>query len=306
VISRARGVVELVAAALLFGLMAYLAKQTTHALDGAQTAFVRFLIGAVIVAGHFALRRERPQVVRRDLLFMRGFFGGSAVLLYFASLRRLPVGTATLLNYTAPVFSATFAAIFLGEVLPRLRVLAMAVAGCGVALVVVGQGRALGGAYGWQLVGLASAVLAGMAITSIRAARRTDGAWEVFGAFCLVGALVTAPFAIAGWQPPGARLWLLLGAVGCVAAAGQMLMTHALAAVDAASASAGVIGQLTVVTAMALGHFLDGEPFTPMSFLGACLTLLGVAAASAVGHGQRLPADGWGGRVDAREVPGHR
>jgi len=295
VITRARGVVELVAAALLFGMMAYLAKQTTRTLDGAQTAFVRFVIGLIIVVAHFAMRRQRPLVVRRDLLFMRGFFGGAAVLLYFASLRKLPVGTATLLNYTAPIFSATFAAIFLGEVLPRLRVISMAVAGCGVTLVIVGQGRALGGDYQWQLLGLLSAVLSGMAVTSIRAARRTDGAWEVFGAFCLIGAVVTAPFAVASWHPPDPRMWLLLGAVGTLAAAAQVLMTHALVAVDAASA--GIIGQLTVVTAMILGHFLDGEPFTPVSLVGAGLTLLGVAAASAVGHGERLPSEVGGARV---------
>jgi drug/metabolite transporter (DMT)-like permease len=304
VISRPRGVVELVAAALLFGVMAFLAKRTTHALDGAQTAFVRFLIGLAIVATHFAVRRQRPVVVRRDLLFMRGFFGGTAVLLYFSSLHELPVGTATLLNYTAPIFSATFAAIFLGEALPRLRVIAMAVAASGVTLVVLGQGRALGGAYGWQALGLLSAVFSGIAITSIRAARRTDGAWEVFGAFCFIGALVTAPFALARWHAPSAELWLLLGAVGSLAAVAQVLMTHALVAVDAASA--GIVGQLTVVTALVLGHANDGEPFTPMSFIGACLTLVGVAAASAFRHGERLPSEGGGARVGTREMPGDR
>jgi drug/metabolite transporter (DMT)-like permease len=295
---------ELLAAALLFGAMAYLAKQTTRGLDGAQTAFVRFAIGLAIVAGRFVARRERPAIVRRDLLFMRGFFGGTAVLVYFETMKRLPVGTATLLNYTAPVFSATFAAIFLGEALPRLRVLAMGVAGCGVALVVVGQGRALGGAYLWQAAGLLSAVLAGIAVTSIRAARRTDGAWEVFGAFCLIGLLCTGPFAAAGWRPPDAGMWALLAAVGVVAAAAQMLMTHALGAVDAATA--GIVGQLTVVTAMVLGVALDGEPFTAMSLAGAALTLAGVAAASAIGTVARLPSGAGGGRVDGREVPGHR
>ena len=303
-ISRGRGVLELAAAALLFGLMAYLAKQATRGLDGAQTAFVRFAVGLAIVAGHFVARRERPRVVRRDLLFVRGFFGGTAVLLYFESMQRLPVGTATLLNYTAPIFTATFAAIFLGEALPRLRVLAMVVAGCGVTLVVVGQGRALGGAYGWQAVGLLSAVFSGVAVTSIRAARRTDGAWEVFGAFCLLGLACTAPFAAVGWIAPDARLWALLLAVGVVSAAAQVLMTHALGAVDAATA--GIVGQLTVVVAMLLGHLLDGEPFTPMSMAGAALTLVGVAAASAIGTGQRLPSGRREVTVGAGEMPGHR
>jgi drug/metabolite transporter (DMT)-like permease len=285
-ISRARGVAELVLAALLFGVMAYLAKQATRSLDGAQAAFVRFAIGLVVVTAHFAIRRRRPVIVRRDLLFMRGFFGGVAVLLYFVTISHLPVGTATLLNYTAPIFTATFAALFLGESIPRLRALAMMVATAGVALVVVGQGRALGGAYTWQALGLLSAVFSGVAVTSIRAARRTDGAWEVFGAFCLFGLLCTAPLALAGWRTPTPTLWALLAGVGVVAAAGQVLMTHALAAVEAASA--GIISQLTVVTAMGLGTVLDGEPFTPVSLVGAALTLAGVAAASALPGFMRL------------------
>lgn len=285
-ISRARGIAELALAALTFGLMAFLAKQTTRSLDGAQAAFVRFDIGLLLVMAHFAARRTRPVIVRRDLLFLRGSFGGFAVLLYFVTISHLPVGTATLLNYTAPIFSATFAAIFLGESLPRARVLAMMVATTGVVLVVMGQGRALGGAYLWQALGLLSAVCSGVAVTSIRAARRTDGAWEVFGAFCLFGMVCTAPFAIAAWRTPTPALWLLLAGVGVVAAVGQVLMTHALAAVDAATA--GIISQLTVVTAMTLGVAFDGETFMPLSLVGASLTLVGVATASGVGGAMRL------------------
>jgi drug/metabolite transporter (DMT)-like permease len=239
-----------------------------------------------VCVAHFAARGERPRFVRKDLLFVRGFFGGVAVLLYFTCIEKLPVGTATLLNYTAPVFTATFAAIFLGEALPRLRLLAMVLAGAGVTLVVLGQGRALGGAYGWQLVGLLSAVCSGVAVTAIRAARRTDGAWEIFTAIGVLGMVCTGPLALAGWRAPSPTMWILLVAVGLSAAAAQLLMTHALGAVDAASA--GIIGQLTVVTAMLLGGVLDGEPFTGLSIVGATLTIVGVAAATAVNGAMRL------------------
>src|SRR5262249_43230217 len=186
--------------------------------------------------------------------------GGIAVLLYFLSIGHLPVGTATLLNYTAPIFSATFAALILHEMLPPARVVAMLLACVGVALVVYGQGRVLGGEYFWQACGLVSAVVSGAAITSIRAARRSDGAWEVFLAFCVVGTICTAPFALHAWKSPPPAQWGLLLVVGLLASLGQMLMTDALAHVDAASA--GIVSQLTVVTALVLGHALDGEPFS--------------------------------------------
>lgn len=276
-ITRSRGLAELFAAAVTFGVMAYAAKHATAVVDGAQVAFVRFGIGASIV---LAVRGGRLRVVRRDLLFLRGLFGGVAVLLFFLAIGHLPVGTATLYNYTAPVFSTTFAALFLHEALPAANVLALLMTGAGVALVVVGQGRALGGAYLWQALGLLSAVVSGAAVTAIRAARRTDGAWEVLGAFCLVGMLCTAPFALPMWRWPGPAAWLLIVVVGLLAATGQLLMTHALIAVEASTA--GIVSQLTVVTALGLGSVIDGEPFTALSAVGAALTLAGISLISLI------------------------
>ena len=126
-LTRERGLTLLVFSSLIFGVMAYTAKQATRRIDGAQVAFVRFAVGAVLVALQAAVRGTSLRPVRLGPLFLRGFFGGIAVLLYFLSIAALPSGTATLLNYTAPVFTATFAAIFLGEALPRLRVVAMGV-----------------------------------------------------------------------------------------------------------------------------------------------------------------------------------
>jgi drug/metabolite transporter (DMT)-like permease len=279
VISRTRGVVELVGASLLFGLMAYLAKRAAAGLDAAQVAFVRFAIGSAVVAGHAVLGGRLLRPVRHDLLLLRGVLGGVAVLLYFLAIAHLPVGTATLLNYTGPIFATLFAAVFLGEAVPPARLFALALASVGITLVVYGQGRALGGGYTWLGVGLASAVCSGGAVTAVRAARKTDGAWEVFGAFCVGGLLCTAPFALHGWKPPTASLWVFLLLVGLLAAGAQLLMTHALVAVEAATA--GVIAQLAVVVATALGTVLDADPLTAVALFGAALTLIGVSLVSA-------------------------
>ena len=277
-VTRARGLAELVVSSLLFGVMAYLAKRATRRLDGAQVALVRFAVGGAMVLAQAAARRAPLRPVRWDFLFLRGFFGGVAVLLYFLSIAALPVGTATLLNYTAPVFSAVFAGVFLRERLPGLLFAAFGVAAVGVALVVSGQGKALGGGYGWQAVALASAVCSGAAVTSIRAARRTDGPWEVFAFFCLLGVVATAPLALARWRAPTGDEWLLLVAVGLVAVVAQVLMTHALGGVEAATS--GIIAQITVIMSLLLGHFLDGEPLGRLAAGGAALTLVGVSWAA--------------------------
>jgi drug/metabolite transporter (DMT)-like permease len=260
--------------------MAYAAKHATRRLGGSQAAFVRFAIGLAAILSQAAVRRVWLRPVRYDLIFLRGLFGGIAVLLYFLSIAHLPVGTATLLNYTAPVFTALFAAVFIRERPPAVGLTALGIAGAGVVMVVYGQGKALGGGYGWQAVALLSAVTSGAAVTSIRAARRTDGPWEVFTGFCLIGLLCTAPGALAGWQAPTGREWALLAAVGGLSVIAQVLMTHALGAVEAATA--GILSQLTVVLTLAIGHYADGEPLTLLSLVGAALTLLGVSLAARI------------------------
>jgi len=71
---------------------------------------------------------------------------------------------------------------------------------------------------------------------------------------------------------------LMVAAVQGHAAIAQLLMTHALAAVSAAIA--GIVSQLTVVMAFALGFALNGDPISSLSLVGAIMTLTGVTVAA--------------------------
>ena len=289
--SRLSGAALLALAAVLFGLMAFGAKRVSAHLPGAQIAFLRFVIGLVAtgIAGTTVIRL-RPVGWRS--LFLRGFFGGLAVLLFFTSIEKLPVGTATLLTYTAPIFTTIDAAIFLGERVTRATMAALALTMFGVVLVVAGhaapgQLHLLGSVGRWELCAIGSAALSGAAITAVRLARRTDGPWEIFGAFCVFGTLATAPFAISVWRWPSATDWALVLFVGLSAVAAQVMFTRALR--DVRAATAGVISQLTPVTALALGVALLGEPLGPLALVGSALTLFGVAWAARVEG--RAPAE---------------
>lgn len=268
----------LVVSAILFGFMAFLAKLATARLPGPEVAFLRFSVGLAGVAlASMTFVRLRP--VNARSLFLRGLFGGLAVLLFFTAIEKLPVGTATLLNYTAPVFTAIDAWIFLGEAVSAATIGSLVLTLLGVTLVV--QGGAQPGRFGfgvWELCGLASAVLSGAAVTAVRAARRTDGAWEIFAAFCLFGTMATAPFALRGWVDPTPREWWLMIAVGVVALVAQVLFGQAMRHVRAATA--GVVMQLTPVTALALGVALHKDPLGPLAIAGSVLTLGGVSWAA--------------------------
>lgn len=275
---RTSALLLLVAASLLFAAMATVAKRTAARLSGAEVAFVRFVVGlaSVAVVG-VTVVRLRP--VGWGVLAVRGLAGGLAVLFYFLGIAHLPVGTAVLLNYTAPVYTAIFAALFLRERVPRVTAWALALTLVGVALVVEGGGHGHTGAFGrWELCGLASAVLSGLAVTAVRAARTTDGPWEIFGAFCVGGTLVTAPQALAGWVAPTAAEWGLLIVVGLLSVAAQVLYTIGLREVEAALS--GVISQLTPLGALALGAAFFHDRFSTLAVLGSLLTIGSVATAA--------------------------
>jgi drug/metabolite transporter (DMT)-like permease len=260
-------------AALLFGVMAILAKGAAHRLPGPEIAFVRFAIG--IGACVVAATRLRLRAHNWRGLFWRGAFGGAAVLCYFLAIEHLTVGMATLLNYTAPVFTALWAWLFLGERIGLGTLGALTVTTTGVAVVIVANAPPGAVALGrWQLVGIVSAVLSGAAVATIREVRKTDGAWEIFCAFCIAGALFTGVPASHHLVTPTAVEWVMLVGVGLTSVVAQLMMTHALR--DLPAATAGVLFQLTPVSALVLGRIFYGERPVALAIAGSAVTLGGV------------------------------
>jgi drug/metabolite transporter (DMT)-like permease len=272
----------LLGSALSFAVMAFAAKLASHSLPGDQLAFLRFAVMLLPFLLRPRLVREAFSYQRLDLLAYRGLFGGVAVLLYFLAIEKIPVGMATLLNYSSPVWSVTLAALFLGERARPMLLLPFGLALGGTLLVTGAFER--GGwppRIGlWEGVGFLSAILSGAAVTAIRAARKSEGSWAIYASFTLCGLLVSAPFALSGFRWPSAGAWLLVALVGASSISAQLLMTYAYRWVT--NLQAGFFAQITVVVAMFLGAVFLGERLSPLQLLGAALSIGGVLWAIAL------------------------
>lgn len=266
----------MVASALLFGAMAFAAKLASTRLSGAQVAMIRFATGLLPALLVPRWRRSALTFQRFDLLLYRGIFGGLAVLCYFVAIEHINVGVATLLNYTAPLFSGMFSIVFLREHISPKVLIPTPVALAGVFLVVHAHARPgdLLGFGKWELIGLLSALFSGAAVTAMRAARRGENSWAVYASFCLLGTILTAPLAVATWKKPTFDEWMSLAATSLFAIGAQLLLTFSLRWVDAMTV--GVISQLAVVVAMVLGATLLDERITALAMAGAALTIGGV------------------------------
>lgn len=275
------GSVLMIGASLLFGVMAVAARQAAAEMSTPQLVTLRFAIMAV---GTLLWRGPgsgeiRPKNMR--LLFLRGVLGGAAVLLYFVALATARnAGTAALLQYTSPLFTTLFGWWLLGE-RPAVRLaFGGLLAFAGVLLVLrTPEGIHLGPG---EMAAIGSAVIAGLAVVTIRAARAYDNTATILFAFSVGGLLLALPFAIPAWQPAGVTTWLLALVVGVSSFFAQLMMTYAFGLVTAGQ---GAIYQLlTPIFTFGLGAGLLGEKVTGTAAAGAVLTVAAIGWSSRAGR----------------------
>lgn len=277
-----RGVLAIAGACLALAGMAALARSMSGRLPVGELIFLRFAVGLLPVLAAFAMQRRLPSFRHPRLLAARGLFGGVSVAFYFLSIERLPIGPATLLNNTYPAWATLGAAWLLRERLRPRAGLGLLLA-MGGAAVVVSDALAL---QRWGMgvgvaAGLISAVLAGGALTSIRALRADTDSLTVLFSFTVVGIVLSAPLAALDWRPLGGEvLWASVG-VGLLSVVGQFLLSYGYKFVPVSVGS--TTGLLTTVFSWALGALLLGEGITLQALVGAAICAAGVVLAAQSG-----------------------
>jgi drug/metabolite transporter (DMT)-like permease len=230
------------------------------------------------------LRRPRREDLPRIIIC--GFLGGSGyhALLNYGQVT-VEAGPASFLINTAPLFTAVFARIFLGE---RLRVLGwvgLVVSFCGVALIVTGRGKTLQFDPHALLV-LAAAVCYSIFIVLQKRALEIYSVLAfsayVLGAGALWG-LVFAPklaaeFTAISWQTHA--LVIYLGAVP--AGLGYLCLTYVQAKLTASRAVSFLY--LTPVIATIIAYFWLNEEQSVLALIGGGVVLLGVVIVNRFGR----------------------
>jgi drug/metabolite transporter (DMT)-like permease len=280
---RTRARALLFGSSVCFGLSAVLVRLATRSgMNGGQVTLVRFAFGLATIVALFVARPGTFRPVRRGLLVSRGAFGAVAALLYFLAIERIPAGEATLLNNTFPIWAVLLSLVLLNE-RPTVHLgVALAIASAGVFLVLGGGGVRLGLGTG-ELLGILSAVTGGVAVTSMRALRRTDNAPTIFFAFAVGGVLVSLPYAGGAW-PSAPLAWGAALGVGVAAFAAQLLMTEAYGALSVPEAA--LWQQLTPIASY-LWALTLGEGIGWATVLGVLLGVAGVVYGSVLGHEPR-------------------
>ncbi|MBI4575378.1 MAG: DMT family transporter [Planctomycetes bacterium] len=254
---------------LCFAVVATLVKGLAGEVPVHLAVFAR---SAVTVAVVWVCLRTRPggppRAVHVRLLALRALAGTGALWCYFHAISEIPVVDAVMLQATAPVYVHALARPFLGE---RTRaaswgLLALSLAGVALILRPNLEPRTLG-----ALSGLASGLLSAVAYLSMRGLRETDDPWVIILWFSVAASGLTAiPALGAARVPTPAQLATLL-AVGLVATAAQVLLTHAYRWAPAGPVS--LLGYLQAVFAGLLAWAVLGEAPQASALAGGALVL---------------------------------
>ena len=208
-----RGALWLLASAMLFTVMAVLAKFLGGRLDSLQVAFFRLLFGLIVILpflmrGGIGMFKTHYPVLQ----LVRGVVGSTAMLCGFYALIHLPLADALAYNFTKALFVVPLAYVMLGEAAGPRRIGAVAIGFVGVLIMLRPTVEIAPAA----LVALAGAMLVALATMLVKIVHR-DAPVTLMFYTGVVGTCVAAVPAYLVWQDPTwteLGLLLLMGASG--------------------------------------------------------------------------------------------
>ncbi|KIN64074.1 RNA polymerase sigma-54 factor [Sulfitobacter noctilucicola] len=225
-----QGILLMCLSTLAFSIMHGLVRFVSEALPPFQIAFFRNLFGLAFLMP--LLMRSRFTMLRTNrigLHALRGVVNILAMLMFFTALSISPLAKVTALSFTAPIFMAVLAVLFLGERFQIYRWLAI-FAGFAGMLIILRPGLVALDTGALLVTGSAS--LWAVAMIIIKILSRTESSVTIvaymgifLGLFSVIPAWwVWEPFGLAtlGWM-------ILIGLFGSIA---QMALSQALKETD--------------------------------------------------------------------------
>ncbi|AZI58222.1 EamA/RhaT family transporter [Nakamurella antarctica] len=280
-----------IVAAVSFGLSGPFIKPVLESgWTPAAAVTVRALIGGLVLAPFAAMSvRGKWRVLwdsRWRILGMAGIGVAGTQLLYFAAVQRIPVGTAILIEYLAPLLLVAIAWIATRRT-PRAVVLGGSVIALAGLLMVISPD----GSTRLDILGLIFAVgaMVGCAMYYLIAARPPRGLPSVALAASglLIGAVLLGAAGLAGVLPfrfstenvmllgTSRPWWVPMLVVGVLATA-LAYAASVMATERLGSRLASFLGLLEVAAAAVVAWILLGESLTVFQIAGGVLILLGI------------------------------
>ncbi len=267
----ARGILLMLAAVAVFSAMDALIKHLTATYSPLQVIFFRNLFAFLpllpILARGGGLALLRTQ--RLGAHIGRAVMGFGAMICFFTAFSLMPLADVVAIALSAPIFITALSVPLLAELVGPRRWAAVLVGFVGVLVMVRPGGATL--IEPVALLPLTGAVLYALALIAMRKLGATERAPTTVFYFTLVCTALSGlaqPFV---WRPPDLLDFVLLGCVGLLGGAAQLLMTQSLRIAPAAVVAP--FDYSALVFSIGFGFAFWGEVPDWMLLLGAAIVV---------------------------------
>jgi drug/metabolite transporter (DMT)-like permease len=253
-------------------VMAVAGRETTRELSVFQVMLMRSAIGLLMLmplvhrsGGLRAMRTAHPW---RHIFRNTAHYG--AQFSWLIALSLIPLAQVISIEFTMPIWTAIFAAIFLHERVGLWKTVAVVLGLVGVAIIV----RPFGGpTSSGQLIAVAAALGFAVSVIMMKVLTRTESPVAIIFWMMLIQSAMGLVPGLAAWHWPSAHIWPWIFVIAFVGTYSHYCMTRALLHADATTVVP--MDFLRVPLAALMGWLIYAERIDLFTVLGAALILAG-------------------------------
>jgi drug/metabolite transporter (DMT)-like permease len=267
-----RGILWMLVSVVVASVMTLAVRIVSLELNSMQVVLYRSAIAIILVGTVIILMpslRKKLSFTRPWQHLIRGAFIAIATHFGFYTIANIPLATATVLFFTAPIFATLLAVLVHGETIGLRRILAI-FAGFIGALVVLRPG--FGELNLGMLTAIGSSLCFASALTMSRNLAQADGPLSTYFSSIIITALITVP--IVGTDLPVPQLnatWIAIFLVGITS------MVRGIADIQAyRHAEAGILAPVAYLRLVFIGiaaYFMFSEKPDWQTLLGAVIII---------------------------------
>ncbi|HZD25596.1 MAG TPA: DMT family transporter [Alphaproteobacteria bacterium] len=271
VASLPRAMVWMAGALVSFSAMALAGRELSSEISLFQVLFLRNVI-CLAVLGMLAGRLGWRQLATRNLRLhvLRNSVHYAASYCWFLGVVAIPLSEVFAIEFTAPIWTALLAALFLREPLTRQRVGAIALGFVGI-LVILRPGAAI--VHPAAFAVLAAAVGYGSVYVVTKRLTGQDSPFVIVFYMNLVQLMIGVAPTLWHWVTPSAVLLPWVAVVGISGLTSHYCISRAMAHADATVVAPLDFLRLPLIAVV--GWLLYAEPLNPFVALGAALVVAG-------------------------------
>lgn len=266
-----KGVRYMLVAILFFASMNILIKTVPH-IGPVEIVFFRSIVSFFI--SFVTLKKLKISLWgnNKKWLIIRGIAGSIGLLLFFATIKQMPLGSAVAIQYLSPIFTSVLGILVVKEKVYSVQWLFFLISFVGVLLI---QGFDPRVTQLQLVIGISSALASGMAYNSIRKLKLSEHPLVIIFYFPLITIPLTGTYLIfTGWTTPNSFELIILLAIGLATQFAQYFMTKAYQIEDLSKVSS--VQYIGIVFAIIFGFLFFDEAYTLKSFTGILIVLVGV------------------------------